>query len=125
MKNKLRVVIDTNVFMKAWFEDVEVYLKLMELIDSRKLVLLFSQDTIGELMYMIKQYSIIKINKDIIRVQLMHELADLFFYGISVNTSETTCPNINDSNDEMFLKCATEGKAEFLISAFFNIGKHI
>jgi predicted nucleic acid-binding protein len=97
----------------------------MELIDSRKLVLLFSQDTIGELMYMIKQYSIIKINKDIIRVQLMHELADLFFYGISVNTSETTCPNINDSNDEMFLKCATEGKAEFLISDDFKSGMHL
>jgi len=41
-----------------------------------------------------------------------------------VNTSNTISPEINDKYDDMFLKCAIEGNAEYLISDDLNSGMH-
>jgi len=51
MKNKPKVVIDTNIFIDGLFSykeiDNEYCIKVIDLIDNRKILLLFAQDTIG------------------------------------------------------------------------------
>jgi len=37
---------------------------------------------------------------------------------------EVTCAEINDDTDEMFLKCAIKGEAEYLISNDLASGMH-
>jgi predicted nucleic acid-binding protein len=58
------------------------------------------------------------------RILLLQSVAELFYWSDSVDTSKTECPKINDKYDEMFLKCAIEGNAEYLISDDFKSGMH-
>ena len=48
-----------------------------------------------------------------------------FYYSTSVNTINTITPEINDKYDDMFLKCAIEGNADYLVSDDFNSGMHV
>lgn len=128
-KNNVRikkpvVVIDTNIFINSWFDDDADCNLIMDLLDDNKIKLLFSQDTIGELIYIVKNFSIKFMSSRISRIQLISKVAEIFCDARSVNTMETTCPNINDKYDEMFLKCAIKGKADFIISNDFKSGMH-
>ena len=58
------------------------------------------------------------------RISLLNYLIELFYHSTSVNTSNTISPEINDKYDDMFLKCAIEGNAEYLISDDLNSGMH-
>jgi putative PIN family toxin of toxin-antitoxin system len=128
MKNKRkirpRVVVDTNIFLNSWIEDIESCNYILDLISTNKIKLLFSQDTIGEFIYMAKNYCISNMSSDKTRIPFMQSLAEMFYLATSVNTQETTCPELNDPYDEMFLKCAIAGKADYLISNDFNSGLH-
>ena len=127
MRNKLKVVLDTNIFIKAWFssEDNNVCSKIMDLIDDRKIQLLFAQDTIGELVYLVKNFARHNITDVNDRLAMLHGIMELFYYCTSVNTMNTSCPNIFDKYDEMFLKCAIEGNADYLVSDDFKSGMHV
>jgi len=127
IKRRLRpkVVIDTNIFLNSWIDDLGSCNYILELIFINKLKLLFSQDTIGELIYVAKKYAIKNMSSDKSRIPFMQKLAEMFYLATSVDTSETLCPKINDVYDEMFLKCAIEGKANYLISNDFRSGMHV
>lgn len=53
-RNNIKAVMDTNIFIADWFEESEECEKLLELVKNRKIRLLFEQDTIGELIYLVK-----------------------------------------------------------------------
>jgi len=129
MKNKRiirpRVVVDTNIFLNSWIDGLGSCNYILELISINRLRLLFSQDTIGEFMYVAKNYCISNMSSDKSRIPFMQNLAEMFYLATSVDTSETLCPKINDIYDEMFLKCAIEGKANYLISNDFRSGMHV
>lgn len=127
MRSKLKVVLDTNIFIKAWFssEDNNVCSKIMDLIDDRKIQLLFAQDTIGEFVYLVKNFARHNITDVNDRLAMLHGVMELFYYCTSVNTMNTSSPNIFDKYDEMFLKCAIEGKADYLVSDDFKSGMHV
>ena len=127
MRSKLKVVLDTNIFIKAWFssDDNNVCSKIMDLIDDRKIQLLFAQDTIGELVYLVKNFARHNITDVNDRLAMLHGVMELFYYCTSVNTMNTPCPNIFDKYDEMFLKCAIEGNADYLVSDDFKSGMHV
>ena len=128
MKNKPKVVIDTNIFIDGLFSykevDNEYCIKVIDLIDNRKILLLFAQDTIGELVYIAKNFARYNFNNIKDRISLLNYLIELFYHSTSVNTSNTISPEINDKYDDMFLKCAIEGNAEYLISDDLNSGMH-
>jgi putative PIN family toxin of toxin-antitoxin system len=123
-KIRPRVVVDTNVFFNSWIEDMESCNYVLNLISTNRIKLLFSQDTIGEFMYMAKNYCIANMSSDKSRILFMQSLAEMFYLATSVNTVETSCPELNDPYDEMFLKCAIAGKADFLVSNDFTSGLH-
>ncbi|WP_286909335.1 putative toxin-antitoxin system toxin component, PIN family [Clostridium sp. UBA1652] len=116
--NKPKVVLDTNIFINGWFypDKYESCDKIMELIEHRRIQLLFAQDTIGELIYLTKNFCRYNLSDVKDRIEMLKELMELFYYSTSINTSETRNIKIFDSYDEMFVKCAIEGKADYLIS---------
>ncbi len=124
MRNRIKVVIDTNIFIDGWFTDKPSSNRIMELIDERKLQLLFAQDTIGELIYVAKNFARHNLDDRQEQVEFLHEIATLFYYSTSVNTMNTEITPTNDPYDDMFLKCAIEGKAAYFITDDFKHGLH-
>lgn len=129
MKNKKKVVIDTNIFISGWYSEDKYCNAIIEMIKNRKLQLLFSQDTIGELVYVTKGFArhYHKISSGNVNENTIHDLNDimlLFYYGTSVNTKKTNSPKINDDSDNMFLECAIQGEVNYLVSNDFNSGMH-
>jgi len=128
MRNRLKIVVDTNIFIDGLFsleEDNNKYcVKIINMINSKKFYLLFSQDTIGELIYVAKNFARHNISNIGDRVSLLKYLTELFYFSKSVNTSHTISPEINDKYDDMFLKCAVRGKVNYLISDDFKSGMH-
>lgn len=124
MINKLKVVIDTNIFMYGWFGDNESCDKILDLVDNRKLQLLFAQDTIGELVYITKNFAKYNLKDDADRLNALQAIMILFHHGTSVNTMKTDCEKSKDEYDDMFLKCAIKGEADYLISDDLESGMH-
>jgi len=124
MKIKKKVVIDTNIFIKGWYSEDNNCNTIMDMIDNRQLQLLFSQDTIGELVYIVKGFArrVYDVKSDAIND--LKDIMELFYYGTTVNTKDTKSPEINDKYDDMFLKCAIEGKTDYLISDDLSSGMH-
>ena len=125
MKNKPRVVIDTHVFVNSLFKNEYFYCDIViSLIEENKLDLLFSQETIGELMHITKNFALFNIDEEEIRLSFLCAIAGIYLEHESVNTLKTTCPEIKDKSDKKFLKCAIEGNADFLITDDFRHGMH-
>jgi putative PIN family toxin of toxin-antitoxin system len=122
MRNKL--VVDTNIFISGWFEGDEDCEKILELIKNREVQLLFGQDTIGELLYTIKNFARHNIDDTEIRIRLLNFISELFYHSTSVNTMNTIIEKTNDEYDDMFLKCALQGDANYLVSDDFKAGMH-
>lgn len=117
MRRNLKVVLDTNIFLYSLSDNYESScVKITNLIDTRKLDVLFAQDTFGELIYMVKHWSRKNLNNKTDRLNLLHSFVDLFYNSLSLNTSTISCPKIVDPSDEMFIKIALKGKVDYLIS---------
>lgn len=123
-KGKNKVIIDTNIFIYGWFSEDSNCIKILDMISDRKIQLLFSQETIGELVYVTKNFVRHNIPDKSDQIEMLKDLMMLFYYGTSVNTIGATINSINDEYDEMFLKCAIKGKADYLISNDFKSGMH-
>ncbi len=122
VRNKIKVVVDTNIFIYGWFGDNPYCGEILDLIDNRDIQLLFSQDTIGELVYITKNFARYNLHKVEEKIAALQAIMILFYYGTSVNTLDTECPSLNDPQDEKFLKCAIKGEADYLITDDFKHG---
>jgi len=56
---------------------------------------------------------------------MLQGVMELFYYCTSVNTMNTASPIILDKYDDMFLKCAIEGNADYLVFDDFKSGMHV
>ena len=120
--NKYRVVIDTNIFIYGWFGDHPACDKILDLVDNREIQLLFSQETIGELVYITKNFAQHNLQSSSDQIAALQLIMILFHHGLSVNTLYVDSPSLHDPQDEKFLKCALKGKADFLITDDFKHG---
>ncbi|MFS0765934.1 putative toxin-antitoxin system toxin component, PIN family [Peribacillus phoenicis] len=120
-----KTVIDTNVFIKAWFFNDSECQEILDLVKNRKIYLAFSQDSIGELMYVTKNFARQYLSSDKKKqIALIEGVAKLFLYGSSVNTvGMEDIPEVKDKTDLMFVHCAIGYKdSDFLISNDFKSG---
>ncbi len=125
MKRSIKAVIDTQIFIKSWFANKYGYCdQILDLIDQGTIRPVFSQDTIGELMLITKNFAYHVIEDKENRLEILQNLARMFLDAISVNTQDTIGSKLKDETDEMFLKAAIKGKADFLISDDFRSGLH-
>lgn len=112
---KIRVVVDTNVFVDAWFREDQDSKDILDLFRTREINLLFSKNTIGELFYIIKSFT--KTNlKDSDALQVLERLTYMFYYGKSVNTKNVRVRPSKDPDDDMLYKVAVKGKADYLVT---------
>jgi predicted nucleic acid-binding protein len=88
------------------------------------LQLLFAQDTIGELIYVTKNFVRHNLKNISDRLNALQLITVLFYYGTSVNTMKTDYQKSNDQYDDMFLKCAIQGEADYLITDDIESGMH-
>lgn len=117
MRKNLKVVLDTNIFLYSLSDNYESScVKITNLIATKKLDVLFAQDTFGELIYMVKHWSRKNLNNKSDRLELLRNFVDLFYNSLSLNTSSVSCPKIVDPSDEMFVKIALKGNVDYLIS---------
>lgn len=120
--NKTKIVVDTNVFIRgiilqdSYEDDSNAIDILSNLLENNKIELVFSQDTIGELIYMVKNIVKHKFTNPQKREIYMNQMVILFLEGYSINTSHTVAPRCSDPNDNMFLKCAVQSQAKYIIS---------
>ena len=122
---KLRLVIDTNVFIKKFFFESKYYhcKTLLDVITNNENIdLIFTQDTIGELFYVAK----LMININNIKYEdgliIMNKISKIFYDSIIVNTRDTIAPKCEDMFDDMFLKCYVESQADYIITDDFKSG---
>ncbi|GIN23121.1 putative toxin-antitoxin system toxin component, PIN family [Siminovitchia fordii] len=123
-KSNIIAVLDTNIFISAWFHESDNCDKILSLVRDRKIRMLFAQDTIGELIYCVKNFARHNIDDVSSRITLMKSVMELFYYSKSVNTTDTKAMKTNDVYDDMFVKCAIEGKADYLITDDLKSGMH-
>lgn len=125
MKNSaIKVVLDTNIFIDALFRDIPSAIEILELIDSDNVAPCFSQETIGELMYVLKKQLINSNSDSDVRSGLMLAISEMFLNSKSCNTKLSRSPRLKDRDDEMFVKCAIRGKVKYLISNDKKSGMH-
>lgn len=125
MRKNLKVILDTNIFLYSLSDDYEsACVKIANLIEFKKIDILFSQDTFGELIYVVKHWSRKNIDNKNDRIKLLHHFVDLFYNSLSLNTANVSCPKISDQSDEMFIKIALKGGAEYIISDDEESGMH-
>lgn len=128
--NKIKIVVDTNIFINAFIfpddypNDVDCWERIFNLINDEMAELVFSQDTIGELLYIMKNKVLNYIYDEVERVSILNSIVTMFLYSYSVNTERTIAPKCNDKKDDMFLKCAVQGRASYIISNDFKSGMH-
>jgi putative PIN family toxin of toxin-antitoxin system len=97
---------------------------VINLIGKDEAEIVFSQDTVGELMYVMKNKITHYINEDD-QLEFMNAISSLFFYSYTVNTECTKISEtIKDKNDVMFLKCAKQSRANYIVSDDFKSGMH-
>ncbi|WP_241735429.1 PIN domain-containing protein, partial [Anoxybacillus flavithermus] len=82
----LNSYLDTNIFIAAWFEESTECEKILELVKNRKIRLLFAQDTIGELIYLVKNFARYNIDDVSERILLLKWIVELFYYSLSITT---------------------------------------
>ena len=129
--NKTKIIIDTNIFVNGIvFSDKHLdCTKLLqyvgEAIDIGKVELVFSQDTIGELIYVMKNMVKHNIDSTEQRLEFLHSILDLIYISYSVNTRRTILKVVClDPTDNMFLKCAIQSKANYIVSNDIKSGLH-
>lgn len=130
--NKLKIIVDTNIFINGLIfpnkhkDCDEIIIKIYEMIDILKTAeLVFSQETIGELIYVMNIMVRHNIESNEIQKEFLHSIVDLIHNSYVVNTANTKLKVVClDPTDNMFLKCAVQAKAHYIISNDIKSGLH-
>ena len=106
----IRIVIDTNISISAFFWN-GLQRKVYELAKSKKVNLLCSTDIENELIRVLS-YKKFKLTA----VEILPLITD--YKQTATNIKVTTILNVvkDDPTDNIFLSCAFDGKADYLIS---------
>lgn len=121
-----RLVIDTNIFVDSIFNMNEtICFELISKLDEIDSRLLFSQNTIGELLYIVKRQANELHWDDVAKAGILHSISDTFLAGKSISTKQldrSRVPTTVDPDDQMFVDLAFSGNADFIISEDYRSG---
>jgi putative PIN family toxin of toxin-antitoxin system len=114
----VRVVVDTNIIAGAYFRDETDCANVLTREYNGEFVTVFSNDTTEEMLSVVKAYSLnnkLPLSKLEI-VELFKKIVRLCRRSESIEPK--TILNIlkEDPTDNMFLECAVEGNAEFIVT---------
>lgn len=123
----ISVVLDTNVIIDGLTGNRLDCDKIIDYFNDRKYRTLFSQETIGELIYVSKIVANKEFNDMETKQFFLHYMSNLFFFSKSVYTLDVKGKlpiYCNDIYDDMFLECALAGNADFLVTNDYKSGLH-
>lgn len=110
MKNELKIVIDTNVFVSALLGNPTCK-EIAELLKQKSFVYLTSFELLDELTKTLQKPKFINLNQDETNkfLRLIRKRAKIIFSDESI----TLC---RDLKDNIVLECALAGKANFIVT---------
>jgi uncharacterized protein len=111
----LNVVIDTNVFISAVLKPRSNPGKILELIRHNELELILSPDILSEIKRVL-EYPELRRMHGLSPDEIAAWLEDLEAFSKVVNPCMRLSVIETDPSDNMFLECAVEGRADFIIS---------
>ncbi|MEZ7172875.1 putative toxin-antitoxin system toxin component, PIN family [Sporosarcina sp. OR05] len=115
----IKVVFDTNVIIDGLLGHRSDCEEIIDCFNAGIFRAAFSQETIGELMYITKKIANQELQLEEEKIAFLLYIADMFFYYKSVNTLkirgnlEVYC---NDKFDDMFLECSYAGHVHYLVT---------
>ena len=113
---KLSVVLDTQLLLRgATARSASLNSKVYQAWVERKYDVLLSQETLDELFRVLTEPKVVRqlrITSEILISTAMLLISKATF--VTVSTKITLC---RDPNDDKFLECAVDGKANFVVSA--------
>lgn len=109
-------VVDTNIFINGILFGEKHCKIVLNHIENENITPVFSQETIGELIYVFKNFITHTKLPEQLRLQYLYYIIELFYHSKSINTESVQCPDINDVNDKMFLKIAYKKNIDYIIT---------
>ena len=107
-KEKIRVVIDTNIIISAFLKPTGVCSTIIQAITEEKFELVLSDEIVDEYLEVLIRKGInLKLIGDLNRLLAEKSLKTNGLYKVTKS---------EDPKDDMFLACALEGKADYLVS---------
>ena len=106
----MRVVVDTNVFVSSILSPRNVPAQILDLILSRRMILLVSEAILEEYREVLRREEF-SFNPE--TVQDLLRFIQTYAEKITLTPLKISLP---DASDEVFLACAQQGKADFLIT---------
>lgn len=109
-----RVVLDTNVIVSGMIKAEGIPGQIMRAWRENKFILLLSPPIFEEIGRVIRQPKVVKYHK-LKEEEIQDFLLDL--YSASEETEEKIKVNVTkDPTDNLFLACAKEGKADYIVT---------
>jgi putative PIN family toxin of toxin-antitoxin system len=114
----IKIVVDTNVFLSGILSPGQAPAKLLELILTDKVRLVISPQIIQEISRVIRYPRIIKLlQKRNLTTQEVEQVILNILRIASITPGEIIIPQTaDDPADDIFLACALEGQADYIIS---------
>ena len=110
----VRVVLDTNIFLRSLIREGNICHKITELWKENHFILVTSRDILDEIADVLKRpFLIKKYGYDLTKVDSMIDLISQKAILVEPAFSLELC---RDKMDDKFIDCSTLGRVEFLIS---------
>lgn len=116
MKSNLRVVVDTNVFISGLFGNKNAPpFQILSLIRIQKIALVTSRSILEEVKKVLNRPRIIKLTK--MNLEDQENFISNLIEKSSISKEEQLSSFVSrDVKDDKFLACATEGKADYIVT---------
>jgi len=105
----LKVVLDTNIFIAAYFNRKSASARIIDLCLDNKHELIFSPQLRKEVELILKN---VRAKKE-----FQERIQNLFMNASHVKPTQKVFTIKEDPEDNKFLECALEGKADYLITS--------
>lgn len=115
----VKVVVDTNVFISAFFHNDKSAQALLRYSQENKIKFCFSKDTNDELYYIFGEM-IEKFFGSFKTAKIMERFGRLVYFSEKVEHNTKTNYS-EDKSDNKFIDCCIDGNIKYLISEDFHI----
>lgn len=117
--DKIKVVVDTNVFINAIFHNDKACKKILQYNNENKIQFCFNEYTNKELYYIIGEL-LQKTMKKIDTARMLSRFGKMM-YSVEKVEHQTRTNYCVDKSDNNFIDCCIDGKVNYLITSDIHI----
>lgn len=110
----MKITVDTNILISATFWNGDSQ-KIIELVEDKKVILVLSKEILKEYAEVLQYKDILeKVEKH--KLSLKHSILKIAQISTIVEPQKKLSIIKDDSEDNIILECALEGKVDYIIS---------